>query len=262
MEVINEKGGYIDPGLRWLKTLKDGAHPAFTYASNLQMAEILPEFVGRGLDENKINVLFVTQKQAEIYKGYLNESGIDSERLIVSRNIIVSPIDELVNERDVSAVITSVEDKVRKIGALATESRKRGLSIVGEIAGTFAAMERYEDCVMVEAFWHRFIPEFRPQITLVCPYQAIPSVLRGPLEELHNCVIPIQAVWEIVPASYTCVKCKRHVNKEIREYEPDLMIGQSEVITVSMKENEAGWIPFCFNCISAHPFLKPTWLRV
>ena len=48
---------------------------------------------------------------------------------------------------------------------------------MGEIAGTFAALGRYEDCVLVEVFWHAIIPNFKLPITLICPYESIAAVL-------------------------------------------------------------------------------------
>jgi hypothetical protein len=261
MSRTKEARDYAPRGTKWLKELRDGDHPAFTYGNQIELAEVITSFVDRGLNQNEISVLFITRKQAERYIGYLKESGFEADRLLASEDIIVEPIDELLEEDQVNAITDRVRDRLQAISELARKNRKRGLNIVGEIAGTFAARGRYEDCVLVEMFWHVLIPNFKLPITLICPYETIPIVLMGPLEELHNSPIPIEATWEITPASSDCVRCKAHVAKEIRVHEPLLMASQSEVASISMRENNAGLIPFCFDCISTHPILKPSWLR-
>jgi len=256
-----ESRSYSHRGTQWITELKDRDHPAFTFGSQMELAEAITAFIDRGLNQNAINVLLVTKQQGEIYTGYLKEAGIDADSLLSSQDIIIEPIDGLLPQK-VEEITKAVASKLKDIGELAKSKGRRGLNIVGEIAGTFAAQGRYEDCALVELFWHSFIPKFNPQITLICPYESIPSVLRRPLEELHNSVIPVEAIWEITPANFDCAKCGVHVRKEIREYEPALMDSQSEVITMAMRESNAGWIPFCFNCISTLTILKPSWLRL
>jgi hypothetical protein len=262
MNRIDGPRDYASRGTQWLKDLKDGDHPVFTYGNQLELAEVICSFVDRGLNQNEINVLFITRRQAQNYIGYLKEAGFEADKLLASGDIVIEPIDELLLQERVGAMTDYVRERLQSNSELARKNRKRGLNIVGEIAGTFAARGRYEDCVLVETFWHTVIPNFKPPITLICPYESVPSVLRGPLEELHNTALPIELTWEITPASFDCVKCKTHVVKEIRVHEPLLMNGQSEVATISMRENNAGWIPFCFDCISTHPILKPSWMRV
>jgi hypothetical protein len=261
MNRIEETRDYASRGTQWVKDLKDGDHPVFTYGNQLELAEVISSFVDRGLNQNEINVLFITRKQAQNYIGYLKEAGFEADKLLASGDIVIEPIDELLLQERVGAITDHVRERLQSNGELARKNRKRGLNIVGEIAGTFAARGRYEDCVLVETFWHTMIPNFKPPITLICPYESVPTVLWGPLEELHNSALPIELTWEITPASFDCVRCKTHVVKEIRVHEPLLMNGQSEVATISMRENNAGWIPFCFDCISTHPILKPSWMR-
>jgi hypothetical protein len=66
--------------------------------------------------------------------------------------------------------------------------------------------------------------------------------------------------WEITPASFRCVRCGKKVEHEIRIYDPRLMPTQSEAASSAMETHNAGWIPFCFECISTHPLLRPSWL--
>lgn len=66
--------------------------------------------------------------------------------------------------------------------------------------------------------------------------------------------------WEITPAKFRCIRCGKNVKMEIRIYEPRAMQAESAAVTNAMNERDAGWIPFCFDCISSHPLLRPPWL--
>jgi hypothetical protein len=66
--------------------------------------------------------------------------------------------------------------------------------------------------------------------------------------------------WEITSASFRCVRCGKKVENEIRIYDPRQMPSQSEAASSAMESHIAGWIPFCFECISTHPLLRPSWL--
>jgi two-component system, OmpR family, sensor histidine kinase VicK len=68
--------------------------------------------------------------------------------------------------------------------------------------------------------------------------------------------------WEITPANYNCVRCGRKVVHEIRIHEPRVMMDESPVVSTAMQTFRAGWIPFCFECLSSQPTLKPAWLVV
>ncbi len=68
--------------------------------------------------------------------------------------------------------------------------------------------------------------------------------------------------WQITPANYNCVRCGKQVRNEIRIHEPPMMLDESKVVSAAMQTTKAGWIPFCFDCISTHRTLKPAWLVV
>ena len=68
--------------------------------------------------------------------------------------------------------------------------------------------------------------------------------------------------WRITPANYNCVRCGRHVTHEIRIHEPRVMMAESAVVSSAMQTVKAGWIPFCFECVSTNRSLKPAWLVV
>jgi hypothetical protein len=143
------------------------------------LAEVISTFVDRGLNQNEINLFLVTRRQAERYIGYLKESGIEADKLLASEDIIVEPIDELLEQDQTGEITDSVRAKLQTFSELARKKGRRGLNIVGEIAGTFAARGRYEDCVLIEIFWHTLIPKFRLPITLICPYGSIPAMPDG-----------------------------------------------------------------------------------
>lgn len=67
--------------------------------------------------------------------------------------------------------------------------------------------------------------------------------------------------WEIATASFRCIRCGKKVEKEIRIYEPSTMQTESHKVTKAMQDSGAGWIPFCFDCIRGHAYLRPPWLE-
>ncbi|MDA4117166.1 MAG: hypothetical protein OK455_02360 [Thaumarchaeota archaeon] len=83
--------------------------------------------------------------------------------------------------------------------------------------------------------------------------------MRGRIQVQTNALMSTIA-WEITPANYRCARCGKKVDKEIRVYDPRTMPEQSEAVTLAMRQNNAGWIPFCFDCLSKHPYSKPSWL--
>jgi two-component system, OmpR family, sensor histidine kinase VicK len=66
--------------------------------------------------------------------------------------------------------------------------------------------------------------------------------------------------WRITPANFNCARCGKKVLNEIRIHEPRVMLEESHAVSSAMRAANAGWIPFCFECISTHRTLKPAWL--
>jgi hypothetical protein len=72
----------------------------------------------------------------------------------------------------------------------------------------------------------------------------------------------LEPAWRITPANFNCVRCGKRVLYEIRIHEPRVMGEESKAVSSAMQAVRAGWIPFCFDCISSHRTLKPAWLVV
>lgn len=72
----------------------------------------------------------------------------------------------------------------------------------------------------------------------------------------------LEPAWRITPANFNCVRCGKRVLYEIRIHEPRVMMNESKAVSSAMQAVRAGWIPFCFDCISTHRTLKPAWLVV
>ncbi len=77
------------------------------------------------------------------------------------------------------------------------------------------------------------------------------------LEE-SNALLKTEA-WEITRANFNfkCCECGKQVDWEIRIYDPSSMMEQSKAASSAMERMKAGRIPFCYECISSHPVLKP-----
>jgi hypothetical protein len=72
----------------------------------------------------------------------------------------------------------------------------------------------------------------------------------------------LEPAWRITPANFNCVRCGRRVLYELRIHEPRVMMDESRAVSSAMQALRAGWIPFCFDCVSTHKTLKPAWLVV
>jgi len=245
-----------------IAALMQRAHPVVTFGDDMQLAGIISAFVDRGLNHGAINLFFATSGQLERYISYLKEAGLDADKLVLDEELILEPIDALLLEPQVDVIVAFIKKKLDEVALLAEKKGRRGgLNVIGEIAGNLAKQQSYDEAILIETFWSTIIPSFKMPITLICLYSLIPTALVEPLRELHSSVLPIQNIWEITPANFKCINCGITVEREIRVHEPQIIKNQSEVVTIAMRENKAGWIPYCFDCISNHPFLKPSWLR-
>ena len=241
--------------------LRDGGHLGFSWSEQLKLDDAISDFVGRGIDNDCINILLVTRKEAEEYVRYLKESGVQVDELNAAGEIVVEHIDELLQEKQVKVVTDLITRQLETFSELARSKGMRGLNIIGRVAANMAKLGRYESALLIELFWQNTVSKSVMPITVICPYESIPRELMKGLEELHNCPLLVNEVWEITRANFKCAKCGKKVGNEIRIHEPNLMAEQSKVASTAMKESEAGWIPFCFDCISNHPILRPSWLK-
>ncbi len=235
---------------------KDGSHLAFSRNDQLQLQSAISEFVERGLNDRKIILLLVTTAEAEKYVAHLKESIAEIDKLIASSEIVISPIDDLLEQKEITVVTDMLTQKLQTFSELARSKERRGLNIIGRIVDNMAKQSRYEDALLMEMFWQN-TTKSDPRITVVCMFDTIPYELERGLAELHNYPLQLGEAWEITPANFKCVKCGKRVEKEIRIHDPGLMEKQSKLVSIAMKQNDAGWIPFCFSCISNHPILKP-----
>ncbi len=241
--------------------LKDGSHLAFARSKQLQLEQAISDCVHRGIESIHLNVFFVTRSEFEKYVPYLKKSGIEVDKLFAAGEIVLKPIDQLLLEKRTNHVAESVARELQTLGEVAKSKEMKGLNIVDMICGNLAEQGRYDDALFIELFWEDAIHKSIVPITLMCPYESIPRDLADGLEELRNCPLFIDEIWEVVPANFNCAKCGRKVEREIRIHEPGMMVNLSRSVSSVMKGNDAGWIPFCFDCILTHPLLKPPWLN-
>jgi len=176
--------------------LMERDHPVVTYGDDLQLARIISAFVERGLNHRAINLFFATSGQLERYISYLKEAGLDTDKLVLNKELILEPIDALLLKPKVDVIIAFVKKKLDQVALLAEKKGRRGgLNVIGDIAGNLAKQQSYDEAILIETFWSAIIPRFKTPITLICPYSSIPTVLVEPLRELHSSVLPIQNIW-------------------------------------------------------------------
>ncbi|MDA4117179.1 MAG: ATP-binding protein [Thaumarchaeota archaeon] len=173
-------------------SLVDGDHLAVSYTDESKLASEISDFINRGTKRNQTNVLLVTSDEAERYLEFLREVGTEVNKLLSSGDLVIEPIDALLDEKQpVNVAKQWVAKKVAGFGDSARVRRKTGLNILGSIAGNLVKQGRYEECLSLEQFWHEFILRSDIPITLLCPYDAVPPELELPLQEAHTTVTRI-----------------------------------------------------------------------
>jgi hypothetical protein len=243
-----------------MSQLRDGDHLAFAYSDSAHRRNSIVEFVRGGVLRNQLNLLLVRSDTAKEYLAYLREEGVPVGSLVDSGALVFITIDGLIEKRDSGAIANEVSCDLECLSRSLRVRGRSGLNIIGEIAGNLVKAGRYEDALLIELFWHLTIPKSDIPITLICPYESIPHELAQGLQEVHSCPLFIEHIWEIRPADYACARCHTRVKNEIRIYEPRLIAGQALVVSAAMRTRAAGWIPFCYDCLHSHRFLRPLWL--
>jgi DcmR-like sensory protein len=239
--------------------MKNRDHFAFIYTDELQIGEVISDFVKRGLDYGQINVFFCTVDEAQRFSNSLKRSGVEVDKLLASSEIVIVPIDVLLQEEQFSVITDTVSDHLEVLSNLVRKNGKKGLNIVGRIAGNLAKQGRDQDVLSMEKFWIETVRSSNIPITLLWPYEYLYPTLVPPLQLFDHYSLYSYG-WEIIPANFECITCRKKVNNELRIFEPKLMESQSERVTTTMQKADAGWMPYCFKCLSEHPYLKPSWL--
>ena len=166
--------------------IKEYDHLVITFNDKTQFQEIVINFVKRGINNNNLNVLFITRKEEPEFIDVLNNmKNINS--LFRSEDItIVNADDYLQGGR---YLIESVMKKLDSIGEKAKDRAKTGLSVIGTPPGVLLEQGEYDEAHNLEIQFHEAIQNSGIPATFLCLYKSLPQELEGRFSECHDLII-------------------------------------------------------------------------
>ncbi|MGB8172660.1 MAG: MEDS domain-containing protein [Nitrososphaeraceae archaeon] len=166
--------------------IKEYDHLVITFNDKTQFQEIVINFVKRGINNNNLNVLFITRKEEPEFIDVLNNmKNINS--LFRSEDItIVNADDYLQGGR---YLIDSVMKKLDSIGEKAKDRAKTGLSVIGTPPGVLLEQGEYDEAHNLEIQFHEAIQNSGIPATFLCLYKSLPQELEGRFSECHDLII-------------------------------------------------------------------------
>lgn len=155
--------------LEKIANIENYDHLAFTVHNNDDFGKHLTEFILQGLKTNFLNVLILSERDAQKYVNLLQDNGVNAFDLINSQDIVILSHEEIYGKKDFGE-INPIVQHISKITSIAKSKKKSGLNVLGTIAGTLAIAGKHSQCIKLEKTWHELIPKFEIPIRVVCPY--------------------------------------------------------------------------------------------
>lgn len=177
-----------DPIIELVAKMNYGEHSA-ALVDELHLRKIVSSFVEYGIDNNRCNVLLVSQNEEMKYREYLERCDIDVDAFINSKLIMFITHDDLLRKTNKSSFEAIVEI-LHHIRKLAESDDRSGLNILSTFAGSLCKEGKYDDCLNTEKGWHEIIPEFPMPMTVLHLYEhKIPAHVEKHLHQYHNHVV-------------------------------------------------------------------------
>ena len=166
--------------------IKEYDHLVITFNDKTQFQEIVINFVKRGINNNNLNVLFITRKEEPEFIDVLNNmKNINS--LFRSEDITIVNADDYL--QDGRYLIEPVMKKLDSIGEKAKDRAKSGLSVIGTPPGILLEQGEYHEAHNLEIQFHEAIQNSGIPATFLCLYKSLPQELEGRFSECHDLII-------------------------------------------------------------------------
>lgn len=166
--------------------MKNYDHLAFTIHNDDDFGVHLSEFVMHGLRMNFLNVMIVSERDAQKYVELLQQNSISALDLIKSQDIIILSHEDIFDKAgfgEIKPILRRVSDLVD----LVKSKKKSGMNVIGTIAGTLENIGQHKKCLQLEKVWHESIPKFAVPIRVLCPYYSpVSSKTRDRLVLTHT----------------------------------------------------------------------------
>jgi hypothetical protein len=170
----------------FIAEIKESDHLVVTFKDKSQFEQIVVNFVKRGINNNDINVLFISNREEPEFIQTLNKfKNIDS--LLRSQDIMVLRADDYFLEG--SYLIEPMLRTLDSIRDIARDRSKSGLSLIGTPPGALIEQGKYEEAFNIEIQFHESIHKFGFPATFLCLYKSLPNELEGRFSECHDVII-------------------------------------------------------------------------
>jgi MEDS: MEthanogen/methylotroph, DcmR Sensory domain len=170
----------------FIAEIKESDHLVVTFKDKSQFEQIVVNFVKRGINNNDINVLFISNKEEPEFIQTLNKfKNIDS--LLRSQDIMVLRADDYFLEG--SYLIEAMLRTLDSIRDIARDRSKSGLSLIGTPPGALIEQGKYDEAFNIEIQFHETIHKFGFPATFLCLYKSLPNELEGRFSECHDLII-------------------------------------------------------------------------
>jgi hypothetical protein len=171
----------------------DKDHFIMSYTHRQELPSIIAAFLQRGVQNNCVNVLAISEDEKRRLVSFLKSSqklhhGKNTTGLLDEHVIIVTH-DELYGDLDSisSMSFQPFMDILNQARQLAIQKQMSGLNVVGTVAGSLFSNGHYEECLQIENTWHETVYQFPMPITVMCLYEKpIDEPHQTPLLRCHN----------------------------------------------------------------------------
>jgi DcmR-like sensory protein len=166
--------------------MKEYDHLVITFNDKTQLQEIVIAFVKRGIENNNLNVLFITRIEEPEFINVLNNmKNINS--LFRSEDITIVNADDYLQGG--TYLIEPVMKRLDSIGEKAKDRSKSGLSVIGTPPGVLIEQGKYDEAHNIEIQFHEAIHKSGIPATFLCLYRSLPQELEGRFSECHDLII-------------------------------------------------------------------------
>jgi len=166
--------------------MKDYDHLVITFNDKTQLQEIVINFVKRGINNNNLNVLFITREEEPEFINVLNNmKNVNS--LFRSEDIMIVNADDYI--QDGTYLIEPVIKSLDTIREKAKGRSKSGLSVIGTPPGVLIEQGKYDEAHNIEIQFHEAIQKSGIPATFLCLYKSLPQELEGSFSECHDLIV-------------------------------------------------------------------------
>ena len=166
--------------------MKNYDHLIITFNDKTQLQEIVINFVKRGINNNNLNVLFITGKEEPEFINVLNNmKNINS--LFRSEDIMIVNADDYLQGG--TYLIEPVIKSLDTIREKAKGRSKSGLSVIGTPPGVLIEQGKYDEAHNIEIQFHEAIQKSGIPATFLCLYKSLPQELEGRFSECHDLIV-------------------------------------------------------------------------